>query len=107
MPFDFVTMSLRNNPIPNDFGGHMLQLALAIEAHDKEIALNTPALEKTRKARLIFDRMARLVASSISLDCVRHRKVPLHGFALRVDIQNAHFERLADTRMMNQQLWPV
>jgi len=74
MPFDFVTMSLRNNPIPNDFGGHMLQLALAIEAHDKEIALNTPALEKTRKARLIFDRMARLVASSISLDCVRHRK---------------------------------
>jgi len=73
MPFDFVAMSLRNNPIPNDFGGHMLQLALAIEAHDKEMALTTP-FEKTRKATLIFDRMARLVASSISLDCVRYRK---------------------------------
>lgn len=74
MPFDFVAMSLRDNPIPNDFGGHLLQLALAIKAHDKKSALTTPALERTRKAAFIFDRMSRLVASSISLDCVRHRK---------------------------------
>jgi hypothetical protein len=71
MPFDFIAMSLLTNPIPNDFGGHMLQLALAIQAHDKE---SKSAHERTRKATSIFDRMSRLVACSISLDCVRHRK---------------------------------
>jgi hypothetical protein len=74
MPFDFIAMALINNPIPNDFGGHMLQLALAIQAHNKRSALSKNAFKKINKATSIFDRMSRLVASSISLDCVRNRK---------------------------------
>ncbi|CAN9328202.1 unnamed protein product [Alternaria alternata] len=58
MPFDFIAMALINNPIPNDFGGHMLQLALAIQAHNKRSALSKNAFKKINKATSIFDRSA-------------------------------------------------
>ncbi|KAF2826308.1 FabD/lysophospholipase-like protein, partial [Ophiobolus disseminans] len=62
-PFNFIAVSLLNNPIPDDFGGHILQLAIAIQAHDRQ-----------HQSTWIFDQLAKLVASSVLLDCVRNRK---------------------------------
>lgn len=62
-PFDFIGVSLRNNPIPDDFGGHILQLALAVQMHGRH-----------KRPKWIFDKLRYLIASSIMLDCVRHRK---------------------------------
>lgn len=63
IPFNFIAVSLLNNPIPNDFGGHILQLAIAIQSRNH-----------LAKAPWIFQKLLPLVASSISLDCIRHRK---------------------------------
>ena len=62
-PFNFVEVSLKNNPIPDDFGGHILQLAIAIQSHGLR-----------RRPAWIFEKLYSLVASSVMLDCVRHRK---------------------------------
>ncbi|KAF2689243.1 hypothetical protein K458DRAFT_357870 [Lentithecium fluviatile CBS 122367] len=62
-PFNFVEISLRNNPIPDNFGGHILQLALAVQAHGRR-----------RSGRWIFGNICSLVASSMMLDFARHRK---------------------------------
>jgi hypothetical protein len=58
-PFNFIDASLRNNPIPKDFGGNILQLAIGM-------------LQATRDSEWIFDRLSFVVASSVHLDCVRH-----------------------------------
>ncbi|KAH8635555.1 hypothetical protein IG631_10956 [Alternaria alternata] len=91
MPFDFIAMALINNPIPNDFGGHMLQLALAIQAHNKRSALSKSAVKRIHKATSIFDRMSRLVASSISLDCVRNRKETFWSQHLTCEFSNGSY----------------
>lgn len=62
-PFNFVEVSLKNNPIPDDFGGHILQLAIAVQSRGRR-----------RKSSWIFEKLHYLVASSVMLDCVRHRK---------------------------------
>ncbi|KAF2814425.1 uncharacterized protein BDZ99DRAFT_555088 [Mytilinidion resinicola] len=66
-PFNFFEVSLKNNPIPLDFGGHILQLAVSIQLYRPEREIN--------ENHLIFEDMSSVVASSVSLDCVRfHRK---------------------------------
>jgi hypothetical protein len=62
-PFNFIAVLLLNNPIPNDFGGHILQLAIAIRTQNDGL-----------KADWVFNSLIDMVASSISLDCIRHRK---------------------------------
>jgi hypothetical protein len=61
-PFNFVEVSLRNNPIPLDFGGNILKLAIAIK-------------DRTGRSegRGIFQELSQMVASCIFLDLVRHR----------------------------------
>ncbi|KAE9366741.1 FabD/lysophospholipase-like protein [Stipitochalara longipes BDJ] len=64
IPFDFVQASFLHNPIPFDFGGNILKLAIAM----------TKA-EKIPDAHAIFSKLGNIVASCIMLDAVRH-KVP-------------------------------
>jgi predicted acylesterase/phospholipase RssA/energy-coupling factor transporter ATP-binding protein EcfA2 len=62
-PFDFVQASFTRKPIPSDFGGNILKLAINIMQvwQDK---LNGPR---------IFKELSYLVASCIMLDSARHR----------------------------------
>jgi predicted acylesterase/phospholipase RssA len=62
-PFDFVQASFANNPIPPDFGGNILKLAINIMEvwRDK---LDGPH---------IFKELSFMVASCIMLDSARHR----------------------------------
>jgi hypothetical protein len=61
IPFDFVQASFLHNPIPFDFGGSILKLAIAMLKEDK-----------APDARSIFKRLGNLIASCIMLDAVRH-----------------------------------
>lgn len=61
-PFNFVEVSLRNNPIPLDFGGNILKLAIAMKDRTGD---NT--------ASSIFKRLSSMVASCVLLDISRHR----------------------------------
>ncbi|KAI9849895.1 MAG: hypothetical protein M1837_000109 [Sclerophora amabilis] len=66
LPFDFVEHSWKNNPIPQDFGGNILRLALAIK--DRPTAtFQTPSGPR------IFQQLSHMVASCVMLDYVRHR----------------------------------
>lgn len=58
-PFDFVEVSLRNHPIALDFGGHILQLALAIQAQGCYKG----------DGPLLFGKLSDMVASCVLLDC--------------------------------------
>jgi hypothetical protein len=61
-PFNFIEVSLRNNPIPLDFGGNILKLAITMKGRTGE---NT--------ASSIFKRLSSIVASCVLLDISRHR----------------------------------
>ncbi|KAI1208514.1 uncharacterized protein F4807DRAFT_452194 [Annulohypoxylon truncatum] len=61
-PFDFVKEALKHNPIPQDFGGNILNLAVAIKQ-------NCSFLQ--RNAEKIFDKMVPMISSCIMLDAVR------------------------------------
>ncbi|KAI1446662.1 FabD/lysophospholipase-like protein [Annulohypoxylon stygium] len=61
-PFDFIKEALRHNPIPLDFGGNILNLAVAIKQNCSFLQ------EDTEK---IFDKMVPMVSSCIMLDAVR------------------------------------
>lgn len=63
-PFNFIEVSLKNNPIPQDFGDHILTLAAAI--HELRPFTNGPK---------IFEALSYMVASCILLDCVRQRRL--------------------------------
>jgi len=62
-PFDFAQASYRNSPIPPDFGGNILKLAVNIMKIWKNLA----------DARLIFYEISCMVASCIMLDSVRQK----------------------------------
>lgn len=62
-PFDFVQASFANNPIPSDFGGNILKIAINIMDVWKN-KLDGPR---------IFKELSFLVASCIMLDSARHR----------------------------------
>ncbi len=62
-PFDFVQASFTHNPIPSDFGGNILKLAINIMEVWKD-KLDGPR---------IFKELSYIVASCIMLDSARHR----------------------------------
>ena len=64
-PFNFIEVSLRNNPLPENFGDHILQLAIAIQAHHDQ---------RTTSGPWIFEHLGQMVASCILQDCVQNRK---------------------------------
>lgn len=63
MPFDFVKASMLNNPIPRDFGGNILKLAI-----------NIMDIWHTQLNGIgIFEELSLMVASCIMLDAARHK----------------------------------
>lgn len=62
-PFDFIKEALKHNPIPRDFGGNILNLAISIQKNAVQTTAENPAR--------IFDQMAPMIASCIMLDSVR------------------------------------
>ncbi|KAI9690171.1 MAG: hypothetical protein M1822_009132 [Bathelium mastoideum] len=71
-PFNFVEVAWKNNPIPNDFGGNILKLAVAVR--------NAGRL--TTGSR-IFQELSAMVASCMVLDCVRNGHRGKHTNKLR------------------------
>ena len=63
-PFNFIEMALKINPIPSDFSGNIVKLAVAIKYRQ-------PLL----KVSEIFGRLSHMVASCIMLDIHRHRRL--------------------------------
>ena len=63
-PFNFVKVALKVNPIPSDFGGNILKLAVAIKDH-----------HPSWKVAKIFEHLSLMVASCIMLDIHRHRRL--------------------------------
>jgi hypothetical protein len=57
-PFNFMDVSFRINPIPLDFGGNILKLAVAMKARFDD-------------PKRIFKELSFMVSSCILLDCVR------------------------------------
>lgn len=72
-PLDFVQISCRSNPIPQNFGGNILRLALAMN--------DDPSMDG-KTGRDIFQLLGHMVASCIMLDFVRHQIKGMIGFAL-------------------------
>ena len=62
-PFDFVQASFTNSPIPLDFGGNILKLAINL----------MEALENRIDGPTIFTELSTMVASCIMLDSARHK----------------------------------
>ena len=62
-PFDFVQASFTNSPIPLDFGGNILKLAINL----------MEALENQIDGPTIFTELSAMVASCIMLDSARHK----------------------------------
>ncbi len=69
-PFDFVQASFRNSPIPPDFGGNILKLALNI--------MNSLKSEKRIDTPRIFSELSYMVASCIMLDSARNKNKGSH-----------------------------
>ncbi|KAH9825933.1 Patatin-like phospholipase [Teratosphaeria destructans] len=66
IPFNFMQISLLRNPIPNDFGGHILQLCSTISSRQ-------PTHQPARVAWM-FEKLSVMLASCVLLDCARFRK---------------------------------
>lgn len=67
-PFDFVQASFRNSPIPPDFGGNILKLALSIMDIWKDL-IDASLI----KASAIFSEISYMVASCIMFDAARNK----------------------------------
>lgn len=63
-PFDFVKESLRQNPVPRNFEGNILRLAISIQENSEHKSLGNDA-------RQVFFRLAPMVASCIMFDAAR------------------------------------
>ena len=59
-PFNFIEVAIKNNPIPLDFGGNILKLAVAIRHCNPHL-----------KGPEIFKELSSMIASCIMLDCER------------------------------------
>ncbi|KAM0714544.1 hypothetical protein Q7P37_009840 [Cladosporium fusiforme] len=81
LPFDFMQASLVQNPIPSDFGDHILQICLAVQRLH-----SNPPYELAEGVR----DLTAFVASCILLDCARHRKGRLERLSAPYE---AYFER--------------
>jgi len=83
-PFDFVQASFTNSPIPLDFGGNILKLAINL----------MEALPNQADGPIIFKELSTMVASCIMLDSARHKirgllALPTLGPALIDSLGNA------------------
>ena len=64
-PFDFVHFSFTNSPIPLDFAGSIVKLAIkAMDLQRNKVSMTN-----------IFQELSYIVASCIMLDTARHRKI--------------------------------
>ncbi|GIZ36674.1 hypothetical protein CKM354_000014300 [Cercospora kikuchii] len=63
LPFNFVKVSLLNNPLPEDFTGHILQLPRALQRHFPD-----------QGGVWLFEHLAKIVSSYIFFDCIKHRQ---------------------------------
>ncbi|KAM0714605.1 hypothetical protein Q7P37_009901 [Cladosporium fusiforme] len=81
LPFDFVQASLMHNPIPSDFGDHILQICLAVQR------LHSSSPDELAGG---LRQLTAFVASCILLDCARHRKGRLERLSAPYE---AYFER--------------
>lgn len=63
-PFNFVKVALKINPIPSDFGGNIIKLAVAIQDRQPSWIVAE-----------IFEHLSLMVASCIMLDIHRHRRL--------------------------------
>jgi hypothetical protein len=61
-PFDFVQASFVNSPIPSDFGGNILKLAINM----------MDVWENVASGPILFTELSYMVASCIMLDSARH-----------------------------------
>ena len=64
IPFDFVKVALQINPIPSDFSGNVVRLAVAIKDY-----------RGSCRVAEIFEHLSLMVASCIMLDIHRHRRL--------------------------------
>ena len=62
-PFDFVQASFKNSPVPHDFGGNILKLAISL----------MDAWVNTIDGEIIFEELSYMVASCIMLDSARSK----------------------------------
>jgi hypothetical protein len=62
-PFDFVKEAIKNNPIPRDFGGNILKLAIAVKDHNRFI--------NQHDGPKIFRELSHMVASCLMLNSAR------------------------------------
>lgn len=67
-PFNFVDVALRNNPIPRDFGDHIVALAAKVRTVTNKVT-NGPGL---------FRDLSSIVASCIFIDCIRASRPGKH-----------------------------
>lgn len=84
IPFDFMRISLLSNPIPNDFGGHILQLCTTISSQQPN--------HQPGRISWLFERLSVMLASCVLLDCARFRKG-------RVDELFSNYEKFFDWAM--------
>jgi hypothetical protein len=63
-PFDFVKEAIKINPIPRDFRGNILKLAIAIRDHHRFLSQDD--------GPKVFKELSHMVASCVMLDFVRH-----------------------------------
>lgn len=78
-PFDFVQASFSNSPIPLDFGGNILKLAINLmEVWRDQVS-----------AQCIFEELSYMVASCIMFDSARHKnKGIFHALYVRLSPSN-------------------
>lgn len=81
-PFNFVEVALKNNPIPRDFGDHILGLAVKV----REVT-------NLRDGPMLFEKLGLIVASSIFIDCIRQRRP---GRPLITQKAQAQYDQLTD-----------
>jgi predicted acylesterase/phospholipase RssA len=84
VPFNFMQISLLRNPIPNDFGGHILQLCATISSQQPN--------HQPGRVAWMFEQLSVMLASCVLLDCARFRKG-------RVDELFTNYEKFFDWAM--------
>ncbi|KAI1119643.1 hypothetical protein F5Y14DRAFT_396046 [Nemania sp. NC0429] len=95
-PFDFVKASLRRNPVPRNFEGNILRLAMSIKENSEQKSLEN-------NAREVFRRLAPMVASCIMFDAAR---LNLMGTAPQL-LKDAYSELcMAALRSFANEHWP-
>ena len=84
VPFNFMQISLLRNPIPNDFGGHILQLCTTIGSQQPN--------HQPGRVSWMFEKLSVMLASCVLVDCARFRKG-------RVDELFSNYEKFFDYAM--------